>query len=305
MAKRPHSQARPIPGPWVEPMAGFDRWLLVADKSPKTRELRRYQLGRVARAFPAGPASVTQDDLVDWLASQVWEAETRRGARAGLRTFFDWATRRGIVAENPAAELPPVHRAHPRPRPVAEDEWRDAREAASPRVQLMMDLGARLGMRRGEIAAVHRRDVVPYGDGWALVVHGKGKRERTVPVVDEDLAARLRQATGWLFPSSRPGQHLTPDWVGRLVRQASCGQWSSHQLRHRFASTVYNACGDLLATQQLLGHSKPETTQTYVQLADKRLLAAVATASASADRAVSRRSGPRVDATGLAADDLT
>lgn len=279
MAKRPHSQARLVPDAWLEPLAGFDHWLAAADKSPRTRELRQYQLGRVARAFPDGPASISLVLLVDWLSEQQWSSETRRGTRACLRSFFEWAALHGVVDEDPAKGLPTVHRGQPRPRPVPEAVWRADRESADSRVRLMIDLGAQLGLRRAEIASVHRKDVIPYADGWALVVHGKGRRERTLPLTDS-LARRLLRVSGWAFPSSLPDAHLTPDRVGRLLRLASGGAWSPHQLRHRFASTVYNATGDLLSTQQLLGHSKPETTQTYVQVTDDRLRSAVATAAA-------------------------
>lgn len=276
--RRQHPQAKPIPESWAVALEGFDHWLAAADKSPQTRELRRYQLGRVARAFPEGPGAVTFLGLVDWLASRNWDSETRRSTRACLRSFYAWAVMRGVVSVDPAADLPPVHRGLPQPRPVAEAVWRTDRESADARVRLMIDLGAQLGLRRAEIAAVHRKDVVADGTGWALIVHGKGRRQRTLPLTDA-MAARLMRASGWVFPSRRPDTHLTPDRVGRLLQLASHGEWSTHQLRHRFASTVYNATGDLLSTQQLLGHSKPETTQGYVRVADERLRAAAATAA--------------------------
>ena len=223
-------------------MEGFDHWLAAADRSPRTRELRRYQLGRLARAFPEGPGVVTFLGLVDWLASRNWDSETRRSTRSCLCAFFEWASLNGVVPANPAADLPRVQRGQPQPRPVAESAWRAARDAADSRVGLMIDLGAKLGLRRAEIAAVHRNDVVADGKGWALIVHGKGRRERTLPLTDV-LATRLLRASGWVFPSTRPDSHLTPDRVGRLMGLAANGEWSPHQLRHRFASTVYNATG--------------------------------------------------------------
>lgn len=274
---RTHSQAQPIPETWIKAINGFDYWLAAADKSPRTRELRRYQLGRVARAFPAGPDKVTLDDLLKYLARQSWEAETRRGTRACLRSFYAWAAIHNIVDEDLAKALPVVQRGQVRPRPVPDEIWLSDRELTDARCQLIMDLGAELGLRRAEIAIVHRRDVIPYGDGWGLVVHGKGRRQRILPLTDE-LASRLLRFSGWVFPSRDHDQHLTPDRVGRLVCIASKGRWSTHHLRHRFASAVYNVTGDLLSPQQLLGHSKPETTQGYVLVTDHRLRAAAATA---------------------------
>jgi site-specific recombinase XerD len=52
-----------------------------------------------------------------------------------------------------------------------------------------------------------------------------------------------------------------------------------HSLRHTFATTCYRATGDLLAVQQLLGHSSVATTQRYVLLDPGRLRAVAATAA--------------------------
>lgn len=45
-------------------------------------------------------------------------------------------------------------------------------------------------LRRCEIAAIHSRDLVEDLLGWSLVVHGKGSRERTVPLL-ADVALKL------------------------------------------------------------------------------------------------------------------
>ena len=47
------------------------------------------------------------------------------------------------------------------------------------------------------------------------------------------------------------------------------------RLRHRFATQAYNGTHDLRAVQQLLGHSRPETTARYTLTDDDALTAAV------------------------------
>ena len=264
---------------WAGPVTGFVAHLGAADRSPQTVQTRVYQLDRFARGFPGGPDSVSECGLEAWLASQQWSTETRRSMRTCLRTFFAWAAKHGHCSQNPADDLPSVKRPGPRPRPVPEDSWKAARAAAEPRVRLMIDLAAQLGLRRAEIAQVHRRDVLHDMFGWSLVVHGKGRKDRVVPLPD-CLADRLLEASGWVFPSDEPDKPLTPDRVGRLIRKAARGEWSAHQLRHRFATTVFGTTGDLLSTQQLLGHSSPATTQSYVLLAQDRLRTAAAAAVA-------------------------
>lgn len=46
---------------------------------------------------------------------------------------------------------------------------------------------------------------------------------------------------------------------------------SPHKFRHRFASTILAATGNLAATQDLLGHSSPATTRIYARLTAEML----------------------------------
>jgi site-specific recombinase XerD len=51
--------------------------------------------------------------------------------------------------------------------------------------------------------------------------------------------------------------------------------YTCHSLRHRFATQVYRSTHDLRAVQELLGHSKPETSARYTLIDEDRLTAAV------------------------------
>ena len=83
------------------------------------------------------------------------------------------------------------------------------------------------------------------------------------PEGDVDPVPGAAAAGGWLFPGQVDG-HLSPDYVGTLLRRLLGRGYSAHTLRHRFASRAYAGTRDLLAVQNLLGHSKPETTQRYI-----------------------------------------
>lgn len=138
----------------------------------------------------------------------------------------------------------------------------------------MITLAAEAGLRRGEIAVVSRSDVIEERTGSSLIVHGKGRRERTVPLTPAAADAVARQfhdvspELPWLFPSMGryADAHLQPIRVGELVNEALSGRWSAHTLRHRFATEAYRSSRDLLLVQTLMGHSKPETTAIYVGL---------------------------------------
>lgn len=116
-----------------------------------------------------------------------------------------------------------------------------------------------------------RRDLL----GWSLVVHGKGARERAIPLHD-DIADRVIAAgPGWLFPSDRSASgHLSASRAGTLISQALKG-WPSHSLRRRFATKINAETHDLRAIQKLLGHADLSTTQRYVGTDSAQLRAAV------------------------------
>jgi site-specific recombinase XerD len=51
---------------------------------------------------------------------------------------------------------------------------------------------------------------------------------------------------------------------------------TAHSLRHRFATTIYEETRDLRLTQELMGHTSPETTAIYTQANHAGAAAAVA-----------------------------
>lgn len=130
----------------------------------------------------------------------------------------------------------------------------------------MVMLAAQLGLRVSEISRVHADDL----DVDVLLVHGKGGKEREVPVLDVWLLRRLEAVEGWAFPNGHGG-HLSPGHVTRLLSAALPGRWTAHTLRHRFATDALAGSNDLLAVMRLLGHSKPETTMRYTEVVDERM----------------------------------
>lgn len=221
-----------------------------------------------------GPWEVTTADLMDWTGGRSWARETRRGVRASLRSFYAWALSAGKVPESPAAGLPRVKPAVPAPRPASDAALDAALRAAGPRERLMLRLAAEAGLRRAEVAQVHERDLFEDLAGWSLVVHGKGSRERVVPL-SRGLALAVRTQLhdvggGWVFPGD-DGGHLSPRWVGKIITRLLPGDVTMHALRHRFATRAYAVDRDLVTVQTLLGHASPVTTRVYVQVPDDAL----------------------------------
>lgn len=263
-----------MPAEWHSPISAY----LIAQRSAGRPETtiytRRQHLDHAARGLGGSPWAVTASDLVEWTAAQQWERATRHGRRTTFRGFWAWGVETGRATVDAAAGLPVVTPGPPSPRPLPAAPLHEAMERADARVRLILRLAAEVGMRRGEIACAHVDDLEPDLVGWSLRVHGKGGRDRLVPVSDA-LADELRQhGGGYLFPGRDDG-HLSARYVGRLAADALPGAWTLHAGRHRFATLAHRESRDLLIVQDLLGHASPVTTRAYVPADTARARAVV------------------------------
>ncbi|GAB3598595.1 tyrosine-type recombinase/integrase [Kineococcus gypseus] len=264
---------------WNGAIGLYTQWLAAGNVAAGTIRLRRHYLRNLALRHPeTDPFKLTPDDLIAFMAMPGWSPETRKSARAAVRGFYGWAVRFEHVLRDPSIHLRAVTipRAHPRPTPQTALDA--ALATAAPREVTMLMLAAYAGLRRGEVARVHTKDIVVEADGFSLRVHGKGGRVRLVPLhpeLAERLAAvQLDQGEGFIFPGKING-HLSADRVGHLLAKHLGAGWTAHTLRHRFASRAYAVDRDLRAVQELLGHSKPETTARYTAVPDNALRKAV------------------------------
>ena len=141
-------------------------------------------------------------------------------------------------------------------------------------------LAAFAGLRVAEIAGLERDDVIET-KGLIRVRHGKGDKERILPLHPDVLAA-LRvlpmPRNGPIFVRPRGGK-FPPNRMGvvisRYLRELGIDA-TGHQLRHWFATVVYARGHDIRVTQELLGHSDPSTTAGYISYSHVDAAAAVA-----------------------------
>jgi len=118
----------------------------------------------------------------------------------------------------------------------------------------------------------------------ALLVHGKGNRERRVylpssmamRILKAFLAARLKIAEPNHLLITPKGGPVTTQWI--RTRLAALGKRGGlarrvtpHMLRHTAATQLLEAGVDIRYVQRLLGHSSIATTQIYTQVSDSSL----------------------------------
>ncbi len=144
-----------------------------------------------------------------------------------------------------------------------------------------------MGLRVGEVHTLNLSDYNP--ERRLLRVFGKGRKWRNVPV-PEDIAPYLEQAmkerlTPWrskeeaMFISQkgrrlsiRGIQGIAADTFGRFqngVPEAQRRPYSSHKLRHSFATMLLRKGADLRTVQELLGHSSIQTTTVYTHITSR------------------------------------
>ncbi|MDR3527284.1 MAG: tyrosine recombinase XerC [Rhizomicrobium sp.] len=208
-------------------------------------------------------------------------------ALAAVRSFFRFLAREGVL-ENAAAQAvrtPRIPRTLPRPlsetdaaRTLAEAgnndvAWLAARDTAL----LTLLYGA--GLRISEGLSLKRADL-PLGE--TLNVIGKGKKERSVPLLPAVREAVAAYAAVCPFDAaplfvSRTGKPMSPREAQALMQtlRSALGlsdRATPHALRHSFATHLLANGGDLRAVQELLGHTSLSTTQTYTEIDTKRLM---------------------------------
>lgn len=275
---------------WATAIDQWTDWLRAGGLRATTITLRRYQVMRFAeRHLDRSPWKVKTRDLITWLSEYDWKPETRRSYRASVRGFYRWAVLAGHVKRSPAEILPTSPPPLTAPRPTPDAIFTAALTRADDRVRLILMCAAYAGMRRAEIAGLRWDHVTD----TSIRVVGKGGRVRLVPkhrTLGRELEAeRARRAVGetgtgyryttdidvYVFPGQAGGP-MSPHALGKIAGRALGGHgWTAHTLRHRFATRAYAGSRDLVAVQELLGHSKPETTRRYTQAPDGALAAAV------------------------------
>jgi len=165
---------------------------------------------------------------------------------------------------------------------VATSVWQQKRDIA------ILTLLYGCGLRISEALGLTRREA-PLSD--LLVVLGKGRKERHVPVlpaVNEAVADYLAACPypltrdGPLFVGARGGP-LSPRLVQRQMQMLRgmlglADTATPHALRHSFATHLLSGGGDLRAIQELLGHASLSTTQRYTKVEPEHLLKVYAAA---------------------------
>ncbi|PSH03608.1 MAG: recombinase XerC [Acidobacteria bacterium] len=298
------STNRPIPAdsrqtPAGTALSGFIRALVERNASEHT--IKAYRTDLTEFVTFVGPEEFQAIDhlLIRAFLAQLYERGLSKAsvarALSSVRSFFKWMGREHMIDSNPALLVSAPKLPKKLPRIPTMEEMNSVLDAEMPqeaafaeRDRLILELLYGCGIRNSELTGINLNDV-QQGQG-AILVRGKGKKERLVPFGESaQIALRdyLPHRANTLHNNKRVGEtallinlrgtRLTTRSVGRIVKSIAVAgglprEVHPHTLRHAFGTHMLEEGADLRSIQELLGHARLSTTQRYTQLTTKQVL---------------------------------
>lgn len=278
------------------------------------RELRSF-VAFLSRRYGAdvGPGKIEHTMIREYLGTLYSAGLSKPSvarALAAIRSWFGWLARMGYVEQNPARlvatpKLPKhlprvpgieqvnrmldgletqVLEGHARKPADRKPSSHPAETAWAERDCVILELLYGCGIRNAELVGLNLEDIEWRNE--CLLVRGKGRKQRYVPLGDaaaaalraylpgrsERLAAAQKKSEALLLSARLRGNgRLTTRSVSRIVKQLAMANGLAadvhpHTLRHAFGTHMLEEGADLRAIQEILGHARLSTTQRYTHL---------------------------------------
>lgn len=271
------------------PMNYIDIFLeaLSAEKgrSQKTLESYASDLRHADESIPNGLMGATSADIQKYLSDLPDKASSIARKASALRGFYKFLMLEKIIKENPTSnlELPKRMRALPKFLSVEEIELLISSAGDiknSIRLRAMIELLYASGLRVSELCELPTTAYL----GDKLLIHGKGAKERMVPIherakhaLEKWLSIRDDEKSKYVFPSNGKDGHITRDGFFKTLKKCAVlagidpHRVSPHVLRHSFASHLLAGGANLRIIQTMLGHEDISTTQIYTHVLPEKL----------------------------------
>jgi len=247
---------------------------VIKSLSSKTVEAYRHDLSEIERLTSASLLKLDVATIFKVL-STIENKRTLNRKLSAINSFLDFCHRAQFDPKLVKFSLAKLPNTLPKYLPfesiihslegIDRGEWLGLRDYA-----LILFLYA-TGTRISECLAAEEGDIE--GE-WLRVRHGKGERERYVPIAQISLkalrlyqeASPFRKQTLWLNYRGEPLSRIS----AFKITQKYCGV-SPHALRHSYATGLILGGADLRVVQELLGHASLLTTQIYTHIQKQNL----------------------------------
>lgn len=230
------------------------------------------------------PCTATTVEIEEWLDGLDLSAEGSRYLYLStLGMFYRWATRTGLCAADPTADIPRPRLTQQMPRPVPDRDFAYALSQAGDRMRSWLLLAFHAGLRCKEIALLRREAILDDRQTPILIVEraaAKGANEGVVGLHSEVLDALYAcglPARGYVF-RQESGRPYKPGTVSTYINRhfRDCGlPYTAHQGRHTLGTRVYRATKDPIVTQRVLRHRSLRQVLLYAACEDDAPIQAV------------------------------
>lgn len=267
--------------------------------SDNTREAYVRDVGKLVRYLETETVTLREvtTDTLRAFAADLFDLgiSPRTQARivSGIKSFFRFMKLEGYLDSNPSLllESPALRRHLPEVLRVDEIDAMigaiDMEKAEGQRNRAIMETLYGCGLRVSELINLEISKL--YFDEQFIMVHGKGDKERIVPISpqaireikdylsDRALLPVKRGEENILFLNRR-GHRLTRVMIFYIIKQLAEAagirkEVSPHTLRHSFATHLLEGGANLRVIQQMLGHEDISTTEIYLHI-DRSMLRA-------------------------------
>lgn len=263
--------------PSRDPMFLLAEEMKLKNLSPHTIESYTYYIQSCLKYANVNPSSILEVHIRDYLShlqNQNLSASTLNTAYSALKFYFQKILRRKFFVHIPRSK-----REKTLPTVLSKDEVKRLINATTnSKHQTMLSLLYGAGLRVSELVSLKMRDI-DIGRGLIHIIQGKGKKDRytLLPVTLKAVFQKqslLKQATDFVFTGEGTNKKLTTHTIQKIVHRAAqvAGipkHVHPHTLRHSFATHLLENGTDIRYIQELLGHTKIETTLLYTHVSLK------------------------------------
>lgn len=248
--------------------------IVIKALSPRTIEAYRYDLNELENLSHKNLTEIDSNTVLRILGT-ITNKRTLNRKLSAFNSFLDFCHRSRFDHTSSKFPLSKVPKNLPKYltfetiqsglQLIDKSEWIGLRDAA-----ILLFLYA-TGVRISECLAAEEGDIE--GE-WLRVRHGKGEKERYVPIAAEALralrayqeACPYTKRTLWLNYRGEPLSRIS----AFKITQKYLGV-SPHALRHSYATALIIGGADLRVVQELLGHASLLTTQIYTHIQKQNL----------------------------------
>lgn len=232
------------------------------------------------------------EDFMRFLSAEGMKSATIIRRITTIRGFYLFLAREGLIKESLIGlRLPKGEKKLPNVLSFGEVEdlldAPDIENDSELRDKAMLETMYASGLRVSELLSLQLGNI-NFNEGY-LKIKGKGSKERIVPIGEFALdfinryvtlvrPKYAKNRTKYLF-LNRDGAPISRQYFWRQIKKYALKanidrEISPHTLRHSFATHLLENGANLKEVQEMLGHTKIETTQIYTHVSTKRIISA-------------------------------